>query len=86
MANAMGVSIPPLVNEFCGECHAWHMIDTGDQGDPRYGLPPVDVVKKDKPDVWKPRTYCHTCHAYHNEDGRCGGAREAVDWAQKEIG
>lgn len=85
VAVAMGVSIPPIVNEFCNDCGQYHMMETGDQGDPRFGLPPVDVAKKEKPDTWAPRQYCQTCHAYHNSDNRCGGHREAIDWAAKVM-
>ena len=86
VAAAMGVSIPPIVNERCDACGTWHMMETGEQGDPRFGLAPADVAKKEKPDTWFPRTYCETCHAYHNSDGRCGGPRESVEWDQKVIG
>lgn len=86
VAASLGVSIPPVVNEFCNACGQWHMMQTGDQGDPRFGLPPVDAPpKKDKPDAWFPRSYCQVCHAYHNSDGRCAGPREVQEWASKEM-
>jgi len=86
VAATLGVSIPPVVNEFCNDCGAYHMMETGEQGDSRYGLPPVDVAKKEKPDTWQPRAFCHTCHAYHNADNRCGGPRDATEWKDKVIG
>lgn len=84
VAEMIGASLPPLIQQFCEGCNQWHAIETGEFGDMRYRRPPVDLPKKEKPDTWYERKYCHECHAYHNKDDRCGGVREAEDWSKKE--
>ena len=85
VGEALGMSLPPMVNKFCEPCNSWHVIETGEYGDQRYGMTPVDVTMKREPEKFKDRTYCHTCHAYGHPSGVCPGERVFEDWGKKEI-
>ena len=87
IAKALGMSLPQFINEFCQECSQWHTIQIPEEHcDHRFGLPPIEVPQSAKSETYIERRYCSVCHAYHNKDNRCGGAREAQDWETKEIG
>ena len=84
-AEALGLSLPPLMNQYCQGCNTFHIIDLSDVCDQRYGRAPVDLPKREKLETWYRREYCHVCHAYHNRDGVCGGARDVQEWADKPM-
>src|SRR3990167_6633465 len=89
VAKALGMSLPPLINEFCGECGQWHTIQIPEEYcDQRFGagVTTVDAPVKSEPDKYVDRRYCQTCHAYHNADNRCAGPRQVQNWEMKELG
>ena len=84
-AKFLGVSLPPMLNEFCNPCGKWHMIIIpAEHSDQRFGRPPVDVLVQEA-DTYKDKPYCHTCHAYHKQGEYCGGKREVQNWEDKQI-
>ena len=86
IADHLGMSLPPLLTEFCEACTQWHTLQVPeDQCDMRFRMTPADVPAQVEPEKYFPKSYCKVCHAYHNRDGRCGGSREAEDWEKKEI-
>lgn len=85
VSNALGIGLPPIMNQHCPECNTFHMIDLSDVCDQRFGRAPVDVPKSEKPSTWYERKYCEVCSAYHNKDGYCPGPRENIDWSNKVM-
>ena len=86
-AKATGCKLRPMETQYCGFHRNNHLIqfDDADVVDMRFGQAPVDVPISTKPDTYKSRSYCQTCHAYHAGDENCGGQRTADDWDKKEI-